>query len=149
MLKAAVAALALLSAGAAAAGEITVSDVYARSANPRSGAAFMQIENVGPADRLVAAKGDVARRIELHTHVMEDGVAKMREVEGGIEIPADGMVVLKRGGLHVMMMGVETPLKDGESFPLTLVFEDAGEIAIDVTVDNERKPEDGMHKMGN
>ena len=133
MLRAA-ALIALLAATAAHAGEITVTDPYARSANPRSGAAFMQIENAGPADRLLAARGDVDKRIELHTHVMEDGVAKMREVEGGIEIPADGAVLLQRGGLHVMMMGVQTPLKDGDVFPLTLVFEHAGEVEIDVTV---------------
>jgi copper(I)-binding protein len=147
MLKAAFAVIALLAAGAAHAGEITITDPYARSANPRSGAAFMHIENVGPADRLIAARGDVAKRIELHTHIMEDGVARMREVEGGIEIPADGMVMLQRGGLHVMMMGIETPLKQGDSFPLTLVFEQAGEVEVEVTVDNERAPGEMKHKM--
>ncbi len=133
MLKTLVAA-ALLAAGPAFAGEITVTGAYASSANPRSGAAFMQIANAGAADRLIEAKGDVARRIELHTHVIEDGVARMREVEGGVEIPAGGMVMLERGGLHVMLMGVATPLKEGDVFPLTLVFEQAGEITVDVAV---------------
>lgn len=137
----------LLAAGPAFAGEITVTDAHALSGNPRSGAAFMRIANAGPADRLIEARGDVARRIELHTHLMEDGVAKMREVEGGIEIPADGEVTLERGGLHVMLMGVGTPLQEGDVFPLTLVFEHAGEITVDVAV-GERKPMQHGHSHG-
>jgi hypothetical protein len=135
--------------GVAFAGEIAVTDAYARSANPRSGAAFMHIENAGAADRLVAVRSDVAKHVEIHHHIMEDGVAKMRAVEGGVEIPADGMVTMQRGGLHVMLMGVPTPLKDGDTFPLTLVFEQAGDVTVDVTVDNAREPGEPMPKMGN
>ncbi|MGG7568108.1 copper chaperone PCu(A)C [Rhodovulum sp. DZ06] len=138
------AALAALTALPASA-EMMAHDAYARSANGKTGAAFMEIMNKGAADDvLVAARADVSRKVELHTHIFEGGVAKMREVEGGIPVPAGETVKLKRGGLHVMFMGLKAPMNSGESFPLTLVFQSGEEVQVDVTVDNERKPEHGM-----
>ncbi|TYO89164.1 copper chaperone PCu(A)C [Oceanicella actignis] len=126
--------------GAAQAGDIAVRDAYARSSNQKNGAAFMVIENHGAADdRLVAARSPAARKVELHTHVIADGVARMRPVEGGIPVPAGGRVALERGGLHVMFMGLTTPFEDGREIPLTLVFERAGEMALQVPVDNARR----------
>ncbi|MEM9048404.1 MAG: copper chaperone PCu(A)C [Pseudomonadota bacterium] len=122
------------------AGDIAIDDAYARSSNPKSGAAFMTIRNAGAADRLIEARTDIARNVELHTHIEEDGVMKMREVEGGIELPAQSLVELKRGGLHVMFMGLKAPMEHGDSFPLTLVFESGMEMTIDVPVDLERRP---------
>lgn len=121
----------------AMAGDITVEDAYARSSNPRAGAAFMIIRNHGEADRLVEARADIARRVELHTHLEENGVMKMREVPA-IDLPADGSVELKRGGLHVMFMGLLEPMEEGESFPLTLVFESGEDLTIDVPIDLSR-----------
>lgn len=137
-------ALSMLSVPALA-GDITVEDPYARSSNPRSGAAFMVIRNAGEAERLVAARADIAERVELHTHLMENGIMKMREVEGGIEIPSDGMAHLKRGGLHVMFLGLKAPMEQGQAFPLTLVFESGQEITVEVPVDLERMPGDMKH----
>jgi copper(I)-binding protein len=123
------------------AGDITISDPYARSAGPNAptGAAFMVIENAAPTpDRLLSATSDVAKRVELHTHIMEQGIARMRPVENGIEIPASGAHALKRGGDHVMLMGLTTSLDQGATFTLALTFEHAGEISIEVPVDLSR-----------
>ncbi len=137
-----------LAAALPAQAEILAKDAYARSANQKTGAAFMQLVNDGEADRLVEARSDIARKVELHTHIFENGVAKMREVEGGIPVPAGETVTLQRGGLHVMFMGLNRPMNSGESFPLTLVFESGQELQLDVTVDNERRPEQPMDGHG-
>ncbi|MEL6233993.1 MAG: copper chaperone PCu(A)C [Pseudomonadota bacterium] len=129
--------MASLAAFPAMADGITVEDAYARSSNPRAGAAFMIIRNTGAADRLIAARADIARRVELHTHLEENGVMKMREVIA-IDLPTDSEVELKRGGLHVMFMGLSDPMEDGERFPLTLVFQSGDEVTIDVPVDLSR-----------
>ena len=119
-----------------AVGDLTVTAPWARAsgAMARAGAAFMMIGNAGPADRLIAAHADVSERIELHTHIMEDGVMRMREVEGGIVIGAESDTMLEPGGLHVMFLGLDGPFEEGTSFPLTLTFEQAGEVTVDVQV---------------
>ncbi len=124
--------------------ELTAQDAYARAGGAgKSGAVFLILENTGHEDdRLIAARSDVAARVELHTHKdMGDGVMKMMEVEEGFAIPAGGSHALARGGDHVMLMGLTRDLADGDSFPLTLVFEKSGEMVIDVPVDNARKPD--------
>lgn len=122
---------------------ISVEDSYARSSGKTAiaGAAFMMIRNSGEAaDRLLGAESDAAARVELHTHVIdENGVAKMIHVDEGFEIPAGETYVLKRGGDHVMFMGLKAPFEQGATVPVTLVFEKAGEIEIEVPVDLERK----------
>lgn len=117
-------------------GNLKIDHPWARaSAGPaRNSAAFMTIHNAGAADRLVAAAADVSERVELHTHMMEGDVMKMRQVEA-IEVPAGGMAELQPGGFHVMLIGLKAPLKEGESFPLTLTFEKSGEMTLEVTVE--------------
>ncbi|PCJ73402.1 MAG: copper-binding protein [Rhodobacteraceae bacterium] len=143
----------LISLGSAQAADIVIEQQYARAASPiaKSGAAFMHIINNGTEnDRLISAQTNVATTPELHTHIMEDGVAKMREVEGGFELLAGETTVLQRGGLHVMLMGLTQPFIQGETISLTLVFEHAGEITIEVPIDNERQGNMGMNmNMGN
>lgn len=121
---------------------IEVHDAYAIAARPDapSGAAFMVIHNHGGADdRLIGARAPVAERVELHTHIMDgDGVARMVEVEEGWALPTDGEIVLERGGNHVMFIGITDSFEDGDIIPLTLIFETAGEITVDVPVDLER-----------
>ncbi len=116
-------------------GDLKIDQSWARaSAGPaRNSAAFMMIHNGGDADRLVSAAGDVADRVELHTHLMEGNVMKMRQVEA-IEVPAKGMAALQPGGFHVMLIGLHEALKEGDSFPLTLTFEKAGAVTIEVPV---------------
>lgn len=119
------------------AGDVTVSDVWARASAgmANAGAAFMTIHNPNTHDHvLVGAAADVSKRIELHTHTMVDGVMKMREVEGGIPVPAGDTTMLQPGGYHVMFMGLHAPLKEGASFPLTLTFTGDRTITVDVKV---------------
>ena len=100
----------------------------------KNGAAFVTITNVGGSDaKIIAAKSDVAESVELHTHIMEDDVMKMREVEG-YDIPANQTITLKPHGDHIMLMGLKQPLRAGESFPLTLVSEDNGETIVDIAI---------------
>lgn len=124
-------------------GGILIEDGYARAAgaNAMSGAAFMAITNETDVDdRLIDARGDAAKRIELHTHVVTDGVARMMQVEDGIPLPAGETVMLERGGLHVMFMGLNGPFEEGAAVDVTLVFENAGEIDVAIPVDLRRGP---------
>lgn len=134
------------------AGEITVQDPYARTSSmmSKSGAAFMVFHNAATEDdRLVAAASDVAERVELHTHKEDaNGVMQMLEVEDGFVIPAGGAHALARGGDHVMFLGMTRALKQGDTVTLTLTFEKAGEMTIDVPVDLERKPMHGKMNHG-
>jgi copper(I)-binding protein len=128
-----------------------VHDIYARSTGQvgASGAIFLMIHNnTTTDDRLLGAASDVAERVELHTHLEDaNGVMQMLHVEEGFAIPAGEMHALARGGDHVMLLGLTRELKDGDTFPVTLTFEAAGEVVIEATVDNERKPEDGGMMM--
>ena len=134
-------------------GTITVDDAYARSSgkSAKAGAAFMMIQNQGDTDdRLVGVTSEAATRVELHTHKVDDnGVAKMVHVEEGFAIPAGEVHMLKRGGDHVMFLGLTQTLHHGDVVPLTLVFEKAGEINVEVPVDLERKPGHGGMKHNN
>ena len=119
------------------AGEITIATPWSRATAPaaRSGAGFMTIENGGTVDdRLIAATTEAAGRIELHRSVMRDGVMRMIEQEDGIPIPAGDTVTLKPGGLHLMLMGLTGPLAEGGVLPVTLTFERAGTVTVDLAV---------------
>ncbi len=126
---------------------IMVDDPYVRvsSKSAKSGAAFMSLMNHGDEnDQLIDARSDVAKRVELHTHMETgDGVMKMVHVEEGFTIPASGSHVLQRGGDHVMFMGLNQELNHGDVVTVTLVFKNAGEVNIEVPVDLERKPAHG------
>lgn len=144
MLRAALAALLLTAAPALAhEGEhsIEIHGAYAIAPRPNAptGAAFMLIHNhTSTPDRLIGAASPVAEAVEVHTHEEVDGVMRMRPVEGGVEIPAGTPVLFKRGGLHLMFMGVTDPFEDGDLIPVTLTFEHAGDIAVEVPVDLDR-----------
>lgn len=115
-------------------GALTIHHPWARavpSAAVRNSAAFFTVENKGAADRLVGVSGSVADKLEIHTMVREAGVMRMREVKA-LDIPANGKLELKPGGLHIMLIGLKSPLKEGDRFPLTLRFEKAGEVKVDV-----------------
>ena len=124
-------------AEAAEAGAIVVRDGWARAttAAAKAGGAFVTIANTGPtADKLVSAATEIAERTELHASTETDGVMKMREVGGGIPLPAGQAVELRPGGYHVMLMGLRRPLVAGESFPLALTFERAGPVRTEIQV---------------
>ncbi len=146
-------ALLPLLAGAALAGpKISVENPYARPpmGSGKVAAAFMTLKNDGDeADKLIAAEGDVARDIQLHTHIMEkkDGkmIMRMRQIPY-MEVPAHGQTVLKPGGLHIMLIGTTRDLKPGDTFDLTLVFEKAGKVKVTVPV--KKISATIMHHMG-
>jgi len=139
-------------ATSAFAADVLVKDAYARSAGKtaKTGAAFMMIMNHGSEnDRLIDVTSDVAKRVELHTHKENgDGVMQMLHVEEGFAIPAGEMHPLKRGGDHVMFIGLNQPFEQGDMIPVTLVFEKAGEVTVEIPVDLERKPADGGMSHG-
>jgi copper(I)-binding protein len=89
----------------------------------------------------------VAEVVELHTHVMDGTIMRMRKVDA-IDVTGGSTTELKPGGLHVMLIGLKAPLKAGEKFPLTLKFERAGEVKLDVEVRGTAagKPMHGQHK---
>ncbi|WP_420472970.1 copper chaperone PCu(A)C [Noviherbaspirillum sp. ST9] len=129
--------------------DLLIDNPFARAtvANQRTGGAYVTIENKGKnADKLVGASSPVAKSVEIHTMSMDGNVMKMREV-GQIDIPASGRVEMKPGdGFHLMLMGLQQPLKAGDSFPMTLVFEKAGKTEVKVKVQEKKDAgHGGMH----
>ena len=108
-------------------GGISVSDAWVRNAAVPGGAAaaYMHIDNSGPADRLLSISSDVAAIIELHQSSESNGMMQMSPVPA-IPIPQGGQVQLKPGGYHAMLMNLSRPLKVGEQVTLELNFETAG-----------------------
>ena len=97
--------------------------------------AYMTITNKGTApDRLVGGSTAAASGFEVHSMVMEQGVAKMRPVEGGLEIKPGETVELKPGSFHVMLTGLTQPLEKGQKVKATLQFEKAGKVAVTLDV---------------
>lgn len=139
-----------LPALAAEPGAIQLEEPWARESPPavKNGAAYMTLVNTGAeADRLLSASGEVAETIELHTHLVENNVMKMRKVDA-IEVAPGEPTALKPGGLHIMLIGLKKPLAAGQTFPLTLKFDKAGEIPVQVLVrgkDAATMPSDGGH----
>jgi copper(I)-binding protein len=127
----------LLISGAAAAqtGQVEIKDAWARATpgKAENGAAYLTI--VAPAtDKLVAVSSPAAKKTGLHTMTTEDGIMKMRPLDG-LDVPANQPVTLKPGGIHIMLQGLNEPLQAGKSFPLTLTFEKAGERQVEVAVE--------------
>jgi copper(I)-binding protein len=98
-----------------------------------AGGGFLRITGGATADRLLSVSSGAARTVELHTMAMEGDVMRMRRVDG-IAVGAGQVVELKPGGMHLMLMGLSRPLKSGDSFPLTLRFEKAGDLKVEVKV---------------
>jgi copper(I)-binding protein len=123
----------------AAEAELTVSDHYVRMVppgTPTSGA-FMTIKNSGNTDRkLLKVESPVAKTVELHTHINDNGMMKMRPVKE-IDIKAHGQAELKPGSYHVMLIDLKQALKEGETVPLTLTFDDGSTKKLDAPI---RKP---------
>lgn len=108
---------------------------FATAPNAQAGAGYMTIRNEGAApDRLLAVRTDRAEAMLHATEVDASGVARMTH-QASIEIPAGGAVSLEPRGLHVMFMGLAAPLVEGERIEAVLVFETAGEIAVEFAVE--------------
>ncbi len=123
----------LLLAGTA---DISVIDPYARAVPPGqpNSAAFMSLSNsASEARALVDAHSSAADVVELHTHINEDGMMRMRRVDR-IDIPAGERIVLKPGGLHIMLIGLKQDLAPGDALDLTLVYDNGARQSIEIPV---------------
>ena len=122
--------------GRSADGTIRAESPFARATPPRAsvGGAYITLRNDGDANRLTGGQSPVAARVEIHEHTMTDGVMKMREIEGGLALPADETVVMEPGGIHVMLMELIEPLNEGETIPLALEFEAGPPLLLEVPV---------------
>jgi copper(I)-binding protein len=117
-------------------GDIQVRHPWARATPPGTtvAAGYLEIRNNGKeADRLLSATTPVAKRVELHVTEHSDHVAKMRQLRA-FEVPGRERLTLSPGGAHLMLVDIVQPLKKGERFPLTLRFERAGELQVEVEV---------------
>ena len=115
--------------------QLEVSNAWARATpgKAENGAAYVTIVSPTP-DRLLSASSPAAKKAELHTMEMAGMVMKMRPL-AGLDIPAGQPVALKPGGEHIMLMGLQQPLREGQSFSLTLNFEKAGARTVSVAVE--------------
>lgn len=129
----------LIAAGPVAAealDDVTFNDPYVRGVPPGqpNSAAFMQIVNKGSGDHaLVSGSSPVSEVVELHTHTMEGGMMRMRQVDK-IDLPAGETVSLQPGGLHVMLIGLKQKLVPDEEVELTLTFEDGSAVTLKAPV---------------
>ncbi len=99
-----------------------------------TGAAYMTIVNTGnAADQLLKATTEIADQVELHTTTIENNVAQMRPVPS-IEVAANGQVELKSGSYHMMLINVNRSLQVGDTVPITLTFQNAGEVQVTAEV---------------
>ena len=142
----AVAALTLIAAGLTAVrahardydvGSIHITQPWAR-ATPKAastGAAYLTVANSGTAvDRLSCVASDVSATGQIHSMSMDDGVMKMRPVEGGLEIPPGETITLKPSGLHLMLVDLKHALEPGKTLEATLRFEKAGTVKVDFPI---------------
>jgi len=136
------------------AGDLVISQAWSRATpnGAKIGTGYFTIENKGTtADKLVGVSGEVSDKIEVHEMSMNNGVMKMRPVDGGLTIDPGKTVKLAPNGYHLMIMDLKSPLKQGGKVPVTLEFEKAGKVAVTLDVQGigAQGPSggDGMMKM--
>lgn len=113
-------------------GDLEIEHPWSRATGQtRPAVGYLKIRNNGTtADRLLGATTRIAEHVMLHANVIENGVAKMSPAEG-LDIPPGGEVVLApKGDYHLMIMGLKQPLAEGDTFPVTLIFEHAGKVDV-------------------
>ena len=124
-----------------ASAHMVIEDAFARvtHAGAQSAAVYISLRNHSDdEDRFFRVDGDVAERVEIHTHTQDDaGVMRMVELEEGIAIPSGDTHLLRPGGDHIMLLGLTEPLEQGDTFELVLYFDVWLPETITVTVDNE------------
>ena len=144
--------LALLAVTAQAAdyklGAIEIKQPWTRATPPTapSGGGYLVLVNTGTTpDRLIAATSPSSAKVELHEMTMEGSIMRMRELPKGIELPPGATVTLKPGGLHLMFMELKAPFARDTKVPATLVFEKAGSIPVELTVEAMGTTAPGQH----
>ncbi|WP_437883009.1 copper chaperone PCu(A)C [Pseudomonas sp. LRF_L74] len=130
------------------AGNLHIDHPWSRELPPNAPnvSAYFTVHNKGDsADRLLGADTPVAEKAELHEHIHKDGLMKMQHVQA-VDVPAGGEAVFAPMGYHVMLFGPKQALKEGDRFPLTLHFEKAGDVKVEVAVQkNEPEQHEHMH----
>ena len=125
-------------------GAIVIDHPWARATPVKVGGAYMTLRNTGAApDRLIKVASPAAETAEIHETKIEGGTATMRPA-GALVLKPGATIELKPGGLHLMLMGLARPLKEGESLKLVLTFEKAGTIEVEAPVEKAGAP--GQHK---
>jgi uncharacterized protein YcnI len=123
--------------GMAHAGDLMISTAWTRATPPGAKVAggYLTITNGGKtADRLTGGSFEGGGRIEVHEMSMNDGVMKMRALDGGLEIKPGATVTLEPGGYHLMMLDLAKPLAKGDKVKAHLTFEKAGPVDVDLDV---------------
>lgn len=125
---------------------VTITAAWARATPPgvTTAAAYLTVTNEGAADRLLGASSPAARQLVLHAEVEEHETQNMRQLES-VEVPAHGSVDFAPGRMHLMLVGLAAPLAPDTTIKLTLRFEKAGDITIDVPVRDGRIPTEHHH----
>ena len=124
-------------AGDYSAGALKIDQPWSRALPPNAaaGAVYLSLHNQGKtADRLLSAQTPQATKTEIHTMLQLGEVMKMQKLDS-VGIPAGGDTKLAPGGTHLMLFGLQKPLVAGERFPLTLQFEQAGKVEVDVLIE--------------
>jgi copper(I)-binding protein len=139
-------------------GDITIDKAWSR-ATPKGaavGAGYLVIHNHGATpDKLTGGFADFAAGVSVHEMTKDNGIMRMRELTSGLEIPANGEIVLSPGAYHIMFTGLKQPLEKGASVKASLTFEHAGSIAVEFSVGGVGaagpggvgKPDDSMKGM--
>ena len=131
------------------AGDMRIDHPWARPSigNLPNGAAYMTLKNAGDSDDVLeSVSSPVADKTEVHTHIRDGNVMRMRQVEDGVSVPANGEAKFAPGGLHVMFLGLNRKLEEGDTFPMTLKFRKAGDVEVEVKVEKPGANTEGGHK---
>lgn len=125
-------------------GSLKIGHPWARATPPSAkvGGGYLSIENTGSEpDRLVGGSTEAAERLEIHETSLSDGIMRMREKTDGVAIPASTKVELKPSALHLMLVDLKAPLKQGDKVKATLVFERAGAVTVELQVQGVGAPQ--------
>lgn len=132
-------------------GNLEIDHPWARptAEGAKNGAAYLTLKNSGKEeDKLVSVQTPAAEKAEVHEHVHEGDIMKMRPLTGGVPVPPGETVAFKPGGYHIMLMGLKQKLEDGKNIPLKLTFAKAGDVDVEVKVEKNPSPGQatgGMH----
>ena len=130
--------LAVTTSVAHAADAITITGAVSRAtpAGAPTAIGFMTIANAANMpDRLVSATSPAVDHVEIHEMAVTNGIMTMRQLPGGLAVPAHGSVALKPGSTHLMLIRPKAPFRAGDIVPVTLVFEHAGPAQVDLKVE--------------
>lgn len=117
------------------AGDIEIGHPWTRATPPMAkvGGGYLELTNTGRvSDRILGGSSPVAGRVEIHNMEMTDGIMKMRPVPEGVEIPVGETVQLAPGGYHLMLLDLKQPIAAGDMVQVTLEFEHAGTIDVEL-----------------